>query len=346
MHAATVSKQPIEPFRNSRVNRFETAHHARARIGIDERLSVSKRLIEHAPPGFRFETAYPVVARAALLRFETARNGSKRPLSRAMSKRTLELSVPLNDTGKALFVRDAEGELITVLPGQPLPAKAIAVSEAAKEKVAQADAAYEEKRRKELTPEEMQYEAYLASKQNKGGNVWIPNVGTASSDRAAFVDSLAAEVAEHRDSSGKQYAPSRAFDRKRAFKRQGASTVSGFLGGTSVEAARAGAAAASQAMARALEASDDDDDGSLSMNAVQLANRAMEIYNIPISSFAQVRARSSRHNGSAHISILTLPTTILRPTRTATIFASPSFSASCASSSSASLKISVLRRPR
>ncbi|KAL3929276.1 MAG: hypothetical protein SGPRY_002025, partial [Prymnesium sp.] len=204
-----------------------------------------------------------------------------------MSKRTLELSVPLNDTGKALFVRDAEGELITVLPGQPLPAKAVAVSEAAKEKVAQADAAYEEKRRKELTPEEMQYEAYLASKQNKGGNVWIPNVGTASSDRAAFVDSLAAEVAEHRDSSGKQYAPSRAFDRKRAFKRQGASTVSGFLGGTSVEAARAGAAAASQAMARALEASDDDDDGSLSMNAVQLANRAMEIYNIPISSFAQ-----------------------------------------------------------
>eukprot|EP00966_Prymnesium_polylepis_P200139 4638151-Prymnesium_polylepis.1 len=40
-------------------------------------------------------------------------------------------------------------------------------------------------------------------------------------------------------------------------------------------------------MARALEASDDEDDGSMSMNAVQLANRAMDTYNLPVSNIKQ-----------------------------------------------------------
>ncbi|KAL1519991.1 hypothetical protein AB1Y20_023473 [Prymnesium parvum] len=203
-----------------------------------------------------------------------------------MSKRPLEeFKVPVNETGKAVFVRDSKGDLVTVLPGAPLPARAQAASDAAREAVAKAEVVYEAQRLKERTPEEAQYEAYLASKQNKGGNVWIPNVGHASSDRAAFVDSLAAEVAEHR-AEGKQYAPSRAFDRSRSHKAQKSGGASGYLGGTSVEAARVGAAAASKAMARALEASDDEED-SMAMNAVQLANRAMEMYNLPISSLAQ-----------------------------------------------------------
>ena len=49
-----------------------------------------------------------------------------------------EFEVPVNETGKALFVRNAEGDLVTVLPGAPMPAKALAASEAAKELVAQA----------------------------------------------------------------------------------------------------------------------------------------------------------------------------------------------------------------
>ena len=208
-----------------------------------------------------------------------------------MSKRMRdgEFEVPVNETGKALFVRNADGDLVTVLPGAPMPAKALAASDAAKELVAKAEEVHEAKRLVERTPEQIQYENYLASKGPGGkGNVWIPNAGQGSSDRAAFVDSLAAEVAEHRaEGSGKQYAPSKAHDRSRSFKQQKGAGAGGFLGGTSVEAARAGAAAANEAMARALEASDDEDDGSLSMNAVQIANRAMEMYNLPVSNLAQ-----------------------------------------------------------
>lgn len=207
-----------------------------------------------------------------------------------MSKRQREVDsdAPVNDTGKAIFVRDIKGDLITVLPGERMPAMASAASDSARESVAKADAVYEEKRLKERTPEEIHYEAYLASKQNKGGNVWIPNAGQGASDRAAFADSLAAEVAQHSESSGKKYAPSRAYDRGRAVKHQQQKHTSGYLGGTSAEAARIGACAANEAMARALEASDNDDNEPLNMNAVQLANRAMEMYNIPISALAQV----------------------------------------------------------
>ena len=195
---------------------------------------------------------------------------------------------PTNETGKALFVRDASGELVTVLPGEPMPALVRAASEASQKVVEKSEAMYEGKRLEERSEEDIQYEAYMNSKDGKRGNIWLQNAGMGASDRAAFCDSLAAEVAEHRE-SGKEYKPSKAHDRGAKMKKQSGRGSSGFLGGTSVESAKLGAQKANEAMAKALEASDDDEgnDGSLTMNAVQMANRAMEMYNLPISNLAQ-----------------------------------------------------------
>ena len=210
----------------------------------------------------------------------------------AMSKRDHggEFVVPVNDTGRALFVRDQHGNLVTVLPGAPMPAKAQAASEASKKVAEKAEAVYEEKRLEERTEEDIQYEAYLQGKKSNGGKIYLQNAGMGASDRSAFQDSLAAEVAEARESEGKEYKPSRAYDRGAKMKKQSGKGNGGFLGGTSVEAAKLGAQKANEAMARALENSDDDDDddGTLHMNAVQMANRAMEMYNLPISNLAQV----------------------------------------------------------
>ena len=56
-----------------------------------------------------------------------------RVLTDAMSsgKRKLEEDeeAPRNETGKALFVRDMKGELVTVLPGQLMPTKVSAATE-------------------------------------------------------------------------------------------------------------------------------------------------------------------------------------------------------------------------
>ena len=195
----------------------------------------------------------------------------------------------MNDTGRAIFVRDAKGELVTVLPGEQMPAIPVqAASDDSKGVVEKAEAHFEEERLANRSVEDEQYDVYLASKKNKGGNVWIPNAGQASSDRAAFVDSMAADMAKDAaERSGKEYKPSRAYDRGAKVKHQktgGGATY----GGASASDAAIGAAKAQEAMARALEASDDDEEeGSLSMNAVQLANRSMEWYNVPISNLAQ-----------------------------------------------------------
>ena len=55
----------------------------------------------------------------------------------------------------------------------------------------------------------------MASKGPGGkGNVWIPNAGQGSSDRAQFADSISAEIAAERERSGKEYRPAAAHDRK------------------------------------------------------------------------------------------------------------------------------------
>ena len=94
---------------------------------------------------------------------------------------------PRNNTGKALFVRDGTGELVTVLPGQLMPQKVQAATEEAADVVAAAAEQHEAARLAARSAEEVQYEAYLNGRDAKGGNVWIPNAGQASSDKACFL---------------------------------------------------------------------------------------------------------------------------------------------------------------
>ena len=199
-----------------------------------------------------------------------------------------EADAPRNTTGKALFVRDAHGELVTVLPGQVMPEKAKAASEDAVATVAKAEERREAERLAARSAEDVQYDAYLNGRDAKKGNVWIQGAGIASADRAAAADSISAQMA-----SSKEYAPSRAHDRSAKMKKSssaGASSSGGAYGGSiSVAAARVGAEKAAAALARAREASDDDDeDDELNASAVSLVERSMAVYNLPVSNLAQL----------------------------------------------------------
>jgi uncharacterized membrane protein YgcG len=177
-----------------------------------------------------------------------------------------------------------------------MPAKVKAATEEAVDAVADAAAQAEEARLAARTEEDVQYEAYLGGKDAKRGNVWIAGANVASADRAALADSISAQVAEERRESGKEYAPSRAHDRRTKIKSQPGGSSSGgggsYGGGMSLSEAREGAAAAQAALERAQQASDDDDDDdddtSLSMTAAQLASRAMAAYNMPLSNMPQL----------------------------------------------------------
>ncbi|KOO30571.1 hypothetical protein Ctob_010502 [Chrysochromulina tobinii] len=200
-------------------------------------------------------------------------------------------AVARNETGKALFVRDAQGNLVTVRPGEALPEKAKAATEEAKEVVSAAEEAREAARLAARSQEDIQYEAYMNGKDMKRGNVWMQNVNVASADRAAAVDSIAADVAEEQLASGKEHAPSRAYDRSSKIKRGGGGSSSGsgsYGGALSVSEARAGAEAASAALARAREASDDEENDDLNASAATLLERAMRVYNMPVSNLPQL----------------------------------------------------------
>lgn len=201
---------------------------------------------------------------------------------------------PRNRSGKALFVRDGKGELVTVLPGELMPAKVEAASAEAAEAVAEATEQHEAARLAARSDEDVQYEAYLNGRDKKGGNVWIPNAGKASSDNAYFADSISAQIAAEREAAGggeQHHAPARAYDRGAKFKKQTATSGGGTYGGaTSVADARAGASLAQAALERAREVSDDDEDDeeSLRLSAAQLAGRAMMAYNLPVSKLPQL----------------------------------------------------------
>ena len=200
-------------------------------------------------------------------------------------------AVARNETGKALFVRDAQGNLVTVRPGEALPEKAKAATEEAKEVVSAAEEAREAARLAARSQEDIQYEAYMNGKDMKRGNVWMQNVNVASADRAAAVDSIAADVAEEQLASGKEHAPSRAYDRSSKIKRGGGGSSSGsgsYGGALSVSEARAGAEAASAALARAREASDDEENDDLNASVATLLERAMRVYNLPVSNLPQL----------------------------------------------------------
>ena len=121
-----------------------------------------------------------------------------------MSKRKADAddAIPRNESGKVLFVRDGTGELCRVLPGEALPANAKAASDDSRDAVAEAQAHAEDARLANRSEEEVQYDAYVNGRDAKKGNVWIAGAGVASSDRAAFADSISAQVAEEREREG------------------------------------------------------------------------------------------------------------------------------------------------
>ena len=200
-----------------------------------------------------------------------------------------------NESSKPIFVRDAGGELVRVMPGEALPAKAKAATDDSVDVVEKAQERAETARLAARSEEEIQYEAYLGNRDAKRGSVWIANVNQASSNRAAFTDSIAAQIAEERAASGESsYAPARAYDRGSKVKKASGGNSGGaggsYGGSMSLSCAREGASAAAEALARAREASDDDDDdeASLRASAAQVASKAMQLYNLPISNLPQL----------------------------------------------------------
>jgi len=170
------------------------------------------------------------------------------------------------ETGKARFVRDEHGELVVVKPGERAPGE---IDDEDKD------------------AEQLQYEAYLAGK-SRGA---VSKIGGYSDgvDRAAFADSAAAREAEgSADQSGekRKYAPAQAYNRSSKYKKSASGQSQG-------EASADGIRKMREAMQRAREASDDDDDddddaAAADMNAEQLADSSMKVYNTPIAKMAQL----------------------------------------------------------
>ena len=79
---------------------------------------------------------------------------------------------------------------------------AAAVAAAVAAVVAEAEERQEATRLAARTEEEVQYEAYLNGRDAKKGNVWIAGAGVASADKAAFADSISAQIAAEQEAAG------------------------------------------------------------------------------------------------------------------------------------------------
>ena len=164
------------------------------------------------------------------------------------------------DRSKAIFTRDSHGELVIVKPGEKTEA---------------------ELKVENRTAEDEHYEAYLQGRS--AGKIHEIGGYSDGIDRAAMADSASARDGE-RTGEPRKYAPSRAHNHGVKYKRQKGVTSEQAV----AEAAAAAGSAMDQAMQRARAGSDDDDEmAALSMTAAQLASRAMDVYNVPISNLKQ-----------------------------------------------------------
>ena len=164
------------------------------------------------------------------------------------------------DRSKAIFTRDSHGELVIVKPGEKTEA---------------------ELKVENRTAEDEHYEAYLQGRS--AGKIHEIGGYSDGIDRAAMADSASARDGE-RTGEPRKYAPSRAHNHGVKYKRQKGVTSEHAV----AEAAAAAGSAMDQAMQRARAGSDDDDEmAALSMSAAQLASRAMDVYNVPISNLKQ-----------------------------------------------------------
>ena len=164
------------------------------------------------------------------------------------------------DRSKAIFTRDSHGELVIVKPGEKTEA---------------------ELKVENRTAEDEHYEAYLQGRS--AGKIHEIGGYSDGIDRAAMADSASARDGE-RTGEPRKYAPPRAHNHGVKYKRQKGVTSEHAV----AEAAAAAGSAMDQAMQRARAGSDDDDEmAALSMSAAQLASRAMDVYNVPISNLKQ-----------------------------------------------------------
>jgi len=161
---------------------------------------------------------------------------------------------PAAKSDRATFLRDEHGELVVIKPGEELP-------------------------QEEKTAEDEQYEAYLQGRAS--GAIRAINGYSDGVDRAALADSASARDAEQQ--SERHHKPASAYNRAAKFKKRSESSSAG----ASEETVRSAAASMDEAMKRAREASDSEDEDVLSLGAAALADKAMGVYNEPVSSMLQ-----------------------------------------------------------
>ena len=169
----------------------------------------------------------------------------------------------------AQFYRDASGELHVVKEGEENP---------------------DDRKEREKTDEDRHYEAYLEGRQS--GKVRRIGGYSDGADRAYFDSSEAFASSSSKDGEEKrEYKPAAAYNRGAKFKGKGGK-ANGDSGDKLADAMRNGAGKLQEALDKARAASDDEDDGEgdddgADPNAAQLASRAMEAYNTPISNLTQ-----------------------------------------------------------
>jgi len=161
---------------------------------------------------------------------------------------------PAAKSDRATFLRDEHGELVVIKPGEELP-------------------------QEEKTAEDEQYEAYLQGRAS--GAIRAIHGYSDGVDRAALADSASARDAEQQ--SERHHKPASAYNRAAKFKKRSESSSAG----ASEETVRSAAASMDEAMKRAREASDSEDEDVLSLGAAALADKAMGVYNEPVSSMLQ-----------------------------------------------------------
>ena len=181
------------------------------------------------------------------------------PAGRGRGKRPADAAPLAAPSDRAAFYRDERGELVVLKPGE-------------KQEV------------KEKTAEELHYEAYLEGKRSYGG--YSAGGYSDGVDRAAATSSYSYEASSSGGGSG---GGGRGPDRGRGRKMQKVQDAAALR----AESLKSGADELNQALKRAREGSDDDGDGDDDagemppQNAVQLCNRAMDAYNLPISNQRQ-----------------------------------------------------------
>ena len=186
--------------------------------------------------------------------------------------------------GKKVFYRDSKGELHALKPGQENP---------------------DQKREREKTDEDRHYDSYLEGKSSGkvrnigggyGGQYGIDKAALAASDSfvptqegggalLAYGSTARLDLVVGAAEAAQKHAPAQAYNRSAKIKGK-----PGQAGDAQIDShtdlIKSGGTKLQQALERARAGSDsdddDDDDDGAAMSAAKLADRAMQVYNIPV----------------------------------------------------------------